>query len=138
MAERLTVEVAVVGAGPAGLTAAIGMAQAGLETALVALDARARELPALSRIEGEARAVETGNAGITIKLKGGGTIAARLAVGADGRRSLCRTTAGIETSGSHYPQTALTFNLRHARPHHFTSTEFHTESGPFTLVPLPG
>jgi 2-octaprenyl-6-methoxyphenol hydroxylase len=32
----------------------------------------------------------------------------------------------------------LTFNLRHARPHHDTSTEFHTESGPFTLVPLPG
>src|SRR5262249_3113935 len=25
----------------------------------------------------------------------------------------------------------------HSRPHHDTSTEFHTESGPFTLVPLP-
>ena len=37
-----------------------------------------------------------------------------------------------------YPQTALTLNLAHARPHDDTSTEFHTESGPFTLVPLPG
>ncbi len=32
----------------------------------------------------------------------------------------------------------MTFNLAHARPHQDTSTEFHTESGPFTLVPLPG
>jgi 2-octaprenyl-6-methoxyphenol hydroxylase len=54
------------------------------------------------------------------------------------RRSLCRAAAGIQTDGRSYPQTALTFNLRHTRPHHDTSTEFHTESGPFTLVPLPG
>ena len=29
-------------------------------------------------------------------------------------------------------------NLAHALPHDDTSTEFHTEAGPFTLVPLPG
>ena len=75
---------------------------------------------------------------MTISLKGGDRIAARLVIGADGRRSLCRTAAGIESDGRAYPQTALTFNLAHARPHHDTSTEFHTESGPFTLVPLPG
>ena len=34
-----------------------------------------------------------------------------------------------------YPQTALTFNLGHARPHRDASTEFHTETGPFTLRP---
>ena len=65
-------------------------------------------------------------------------VTARLVVGADGRRSLCRAAAGIESRGRSYPQTALTFNLAHARPHHDTSTEFHTEAGPFTLVPLPG
>ena len=65
-------------------------------------------------------------------------VAARLVVGADGRRSLCRAAAGIETDGCGYPQTALTLNLGHARPHDDISTEFHTESGPFTLVPLPG
>src|SRR5262249_13929371 len=37
-----------------------------------------------------------------------------------------------------YPQAALTLNFAHARPHRDISTEFHTESGPFTLVPLPG
>ena len=34
--ERLTAEVAVVGGGPAGLTAAIALASAGIETALIA------------------------------------------------------------------------------------------------------
>jgi 2-octaprenyl-6-methoxyphenol hydroxylase len=57
---------------------------------------------------------------------------------ATGRRSICRAAAGIESDRASYPQTALTFNLRHARPHRDTSTEFHTASGPFTLVPLPG
>src|SRR6476469_5305231 len=32
----------------------------------------------------------------------------------------------------------MTLCLSHSRPHHNTSTEFHTPSGPFTLVPLPG
>ena len=59
-------------------------------------------------------------------------------VAADGRRSICQAAAGIETDSRDYPQTALTFNLTHTRPHHDTSTEFHTAHGPFTLVPLPG
>ena len=61
-----------------------------------------------------------------------------MVVAADGRRSLCRAAAGIETDSRGYPQTALTFNLTHTRPHHDISTEFHTAHGPFTLVPLPG
>jgi 2-octaprenyl-6-methoxyphenol hydroxylase len=105
---------------------------------LVALDARAQTLPSLTRIEDDARAVETNDTGATVTLKSGGSVAARLVIGADGRRSLCRTAAGIESNGRAYPQTALTFNLAHARPHQDISTEFHTASGPFTLVPLPG
>jgi 2-octaprenyl-6-methoxyphenol hydroxylase len=37
-----------------------------------------------------------------------------------------------------YAQIALTLCLKHSRAHRDTSTEFHTASGPFTLVPLPG
>jgi 2-octaprenyl-6-methoxyphenol hydroxylase len=210
------VETAVVGGGPAGLTAAIALADAGIETALIArratpdhrtsallagsvaaldtlgvwtgcaalaaplrvmriidatarlvrapevqfaaaeigldafghnienrhlvaaLDARAQEIAALTRIEEDAVSVETDSSGATVSLKNGGTVAARLVVGADGRRSICRAAAGIDSRGRSYPQTALTFNLTHARPHRDTSTEFHTETGPFTLVPLPG
>ena len=36
-----------------------------------------------------------------------------------------------------YPQTALVLNFKHTRPHGGVSTEFHTETGPFTQVPLP-
>lgn len=105
---------------------------------LAALETRASELQALTRIDDEAQAVEIDAQRVTIKLKSGTEVAAQLAVGADGRHSLCRTAAGIETDGRTYPQIALTFNLRHMRPHHDISTEFHAESGPFTLVPLPG
>jgi 2-octaprenyl-6-methoxyphenol hydroxylase len=214
--ERFSAEVAVVGGGPAGLTAAIALAAAGVETALVsrappadnrttallsgsvaalealevwqlcvehsapltairliddtarlvrapevtfeaaeigleafghnienrhliaALDRRAAALPNLRRIAAAATAVQRGDHDVTIALDSGATLTARLVVGADGRRSLCRAAAGIETERRDYPQVALTLNLDHARPHNGISTEFHTETGPFTLVPLPG
>jgi 2-octaprenyl-6-methoxyphenol hydroxylase len=68
----------------------------------------------------------------------GTVVSARLLIGADGRGSLCRAAAGIETQSRAYRQTALIYNLGHSREHHDASTEFHTAAGPFTLVPLPG
>jgi 2-octaprenyl-6-methoxyphenol hydroxylase len=104
---------------------------------IAALEARATVLK-LPRIAGAALSIASDDAGVTIK-HSDGEARAKLVIGADGRRSLCRTSAGIGTSHQRtYPQTALTLNLTHARPHDDTSTEFHTESGPFTLVPLPG
>jgi 2-octaprenyl-6-methoxyphenol hydroxylase len=105
---------------------------------LAALESRARDISALTFIAAKAEDVTTGESDVSVGLSTGGRITAKLAVGADGRRSLCRSAAGIETESRRYPQTALTFSLAHARPHNDTSTEFHTESGPFTLVPLPG
>src|SRR5215208_2425279 len=156
MATPLTVEVAIVGGGPAGLTAAIALAGAGIETALiarppppdqrtsallagsvtaletlgvwdgcvahaaplrvmrivdatarlirtpevrfaaaeigldafghnienrhliVALDARARALESLTRIEDEALAVESHDSGVMVSLKGGDAVTAHL------------------------------------------------------------
>ena len=105
---------------------------------LAALDARARALAALTIVEDTAQAVAIEDHQVTIELARGDRLTARLAIGADGRRSLCRQAAGIATDGQRYPQTALTFNLSHQRPHRDSSTEFHTANGPFTLVPLPG
>src|SRR5262249_42261715 len=102
-----------------------------------ALQLRAGAIPHLLRIDEDARALDVADC-VRISFAGGGSLRARLVVAADGRRSLCRTAAGIETESRDYPQTALTFNLAHRRPHHDISTEFHTAHGPFTLVPLPG
>jgi 2-octaprenyl-6-methoxyphenol hydroxylase len=103
---------------------------------IAALEARAVALK-LTRTAGVALSMASDEAGVTIK-HADGEARVKLAIGADGRRSLCRAAAGIGTQRRTYPQTALTLNLAHARPHDETSTEFHTESGPFTLVPLPG
>lgn len=92
----------------------------------------------ISRVDAPALAVTSDPAGVTIKLADGAAARVRLVIGADGQRSLCRAAAGIATDRRAYPQTALTLNLTHGRPHQDTATEFHTESGPFTLVPLPG
>jgi len=105
---------------------------------MAALDARARELPSLTIVEDEAQAVTIADEAVTVTRKAGAPLLARLAIGADGKRSLCRQAAGIATDAHRYRESALTFNLSHRRPHGDISTEFHTTSGPFTLVPLPG
>ncbi len=103
---------------------------------LAGLEARAAALK-LPRITAPALAIKPDADGVTIEYADG-QARVRLAVGADGARSLARPAAEITTRRRTYPQTALTLNLVHARPHDDTSTEFHTEGGPFTLVPLPG
>ncbi len=105
---------------------------------VAALEERARALPALRLIEDEVLEVAPGEDAVAVTLKSGETLRAPLVVGADGRRSLCRVAAGIALDERRYRQTALTLCLRHSRPHRDASTEFHTPSGPFTLVPLPG
>lgn len=105
---------------------------------VAAMIARADELPDLVRLDEDATAVALDDHGVTVTLASGAVVAARLAIAADGQRSLCRTAAGIETDSHSFPQTALTYNVSHSRPHRDISTEFHTPFGPFTLVPLPG
>jgi 2-octaprenyl-6-methoxyphenol hydroxylase len=105
---------------------------------LAALEARAAALASLRRIEDDVTAVVADDLGVTVTGKQSGPLRARLVVGADGRRSLCRSAAGIETREHRYPQSAVTLSFGHGRPHYETSTEFHTPSGPFTVVPLPG
>ncbi len=209
----LHADIAVVGAGPTGLTAALGAAEAGWTVALVApvaardprttalLQPAIRHLTALgvwSRVAGEAaplvtmRLVDsTGrlprapeivfdshelgleafgynipndilNAALRDRLAEAGvitvdapaddfedgptplvraagrTVVSRLVVAADGAQSLVRELAGLGVRRWTYDQAAFVTTLGHERPHGNTSVEFHTASGPFTLVPLPG
>jgi 2-octaprenyl-6-methoxyphenol hydroxylase len=102
---------------------------------LAALEERAAELK-IARVAAAALTVQSDEAGVTIE-HAAGIARAQLVIGADGARSLCRTAVGIRSQRHAYPQIALTLNLGHEREHQNISTEFHTASGPFTLVPLP-
>lgn len=75
---------------------------------------------------------------VRIGLSDGTATTAKLVVAADGRNSICRAAAGIRTGKRPLTQYAVALNLSHTRPHQDISTEFHTEAGPFTFVPLPG
>ena len=103
-----------------------------------ALEQRAAALPHLRLIDDEVVGVEPDADDVVVELGSGDRLIAPLVVGADGRQSLSRKAAGIAIDEHRYKQVALTVCLKHTRPHHDTSTEFHTASGPFTLVPLPG
>ncbi|WP_426418160.1 UbiH/UbiF family hydroxylase [Bradyrhizobium genosp. A] len=105
---------------------------------MLALEARAAELPNLVRFDDEAENVVIEADDVAIRTASGQFLTARLVVGADGRHSLCREAAGIAVTRRDLAQTALTFNVSHARPHRNISTEFHTPHGPCVFVPLPG
>ncbi len=102
------------------------------------LDEAARAEGNILLIEANATSVDIRDDGVTIALDNGETIEAAFVIGADGRRSMVRESAGIKVRNWSYPQSAMVLNFAHSLPHQNISTEFHTESGPFTQVPLPG
>jgi 2-octaprenyl-6-methoxyphenol hydroxylase len=105
---------------------------------VAALEERAAALSNLIRYDDEAASIHPEADIVTIELGSGRSLSARLAIGADGRHSLCREAAGIDVRRRALDQTALTFNVSHSRPHRNISTEFHTPRGPCVFVPLPG
>lgn len=105
---------------------------------MLALEEHAAALSGLVRFDDEAESVVIEADDVAIRTASGQFVSARLVVGADGRHSLCREAAGIAVMRRELTQTALTFNVGHARPHRNVSTEFHTPHGPCVCVPLPG
>jgi 2-octaprenyl-6-methoxyphenol hydroxylase len=103
-----------------------------------ALEECAAELSGLTRCDDEAETITPEDAGVSIQTRQGTSLSARLVIGADGRQSLSREAARIDVSRRDLRQSALTFNIAHARPHKNISTEFHTPNGPCVFVPLPG
>jgi 2-octaprenyl-6-methoxyphenol hydroxylase len=105
---------------------------------LEVLDARIAATDAIIRVESGVTAANAFETGVELVLDNGERIMASLVIGADGRKSKIRESAAIGVKAWSYPQAALVLNFSHERPHGNVSTEFHTESGPFTQVPLPG
>jgi 2-octaprenyl-6-methoxyphenol hydroxylase len=103
-----------------------------------ALAAAVAAEPLITRKAVAAETIHIGTDAVTIGFDGGEVLTAAFAIGADGRRSKTRESAGVGVKTWSYPQTAVVMNFAHTLPHQNISTEFHTESGPFTQVPLPG
>ena len=120
----------------------LGLEQFGFNIAnrdlMAALEDRATQMPGLVRFDADAASVMTGESAVSVDLDESVRLTAALVVGADGRASRCRAAAGIAVSHRALPQSALTFNVAHSRPHQGVSTEFHTPQGPCVFVPLPG
>jgi 2-octaprenyl-6-methoxyphenol hydroxylase len=129
-APEVAFDASEIGLGAFGYNIANAVLVAALETAVATRS--------IKRREAFVEAVAPGDEAVGLALSTGETLSAKLVVAADGRRSKVRDGVGIEIQSWRYDQAALVCNLSHAVPHGETSTEFHTEAGPFTLVPLPG
>lgn len=105
---------------------------------MIALESRASELENLTRVDDGAESISCDDVEVVVTTRGGKMLRTPLVVGADGRRSRSRDAAGITTTLTKLPQTALTFTVRQSRPHRDISTEFHGAQGPCVFVPLPG
>src|SRR5438132_718530 len=81
---------------------------------VAALDSRAASLPQLRRIDQAAAAIEVEADRIRVRLADESRLEARLVIGADGRRALCREAAGIIAEAFDYDQAAL---IPAASPH---------------------
>jgi 2-octaprenyl-6-methoxyphenol hydroxylase len=107
----------------------------GNEPLLAALEAEAHGR-GIERVADAVEQVVAADGAVTATLSSGDEVVARLIAAADGRRSRVRQSIGIAVREWRYDQAAMVTNLRHSLPHEDCSTEFHTETGPFTLVPL--
>jgi 2-octaprenyl-6-methoxyphenol hydroxylase len=66
---------------------------------------------------------------------GSNLYSANLIVGADGRNSIVRDELLQGQRRWSYPQKAVVVDFDHQYSTHYVSTEFHTQTGPFTIVP---
>jgi 2-octaprenyl-6-methoxyphenol hydroxylase len=74
---------------------------------------------------------------VRVNFADGGTLDARLVVGADGRQSLVRDAARINVTEWTYDQAAIVTTIHHARPHDGAAEERFLAGGPFAVLPLP-
>ena len=81
---------------------------------------------------------ETGPSHVNVALASGTELQAPLLVGADGRRSQVRESAGIRTFGWDYGQDGIVTTVEHELPHDGVAQEYFLPSGPFAVLPMTG
>lgn len=103
-----------------------------------AFEAARAELGNLRTIETVLDDLEVGTDGSILSLGTGEKLKVPLVVGADGKKSRVRESAGFRSREHGFTQAALVCDLALERPLGGASIEFHYENGPFTLVPPGG
>ena len=99
--------------------------------------ARLQALPSVTMISGIAvSALSFGPGLATATLGDGQEIRAELVVGADGRGSFVRRTAGIGTMSWRYRQKAIACTMQHEHPHEGVAVEHFMPAGPFAVLPM--
>jgi 2-octaprenyl-6-methoxyphenol hydroxylase len=73
---------------------------------------------------------------VTIRLKSGHGLAARLVASAEGRFGTMREDAGIGARAWSYDQIAIVLVARHERPHRGVAQEKFLPGGPFAILPM--
>ncbi len=75
---------------------------------------------------------------VEAELQSGDVVKARLVVGADGRNSIVRTSAGISLTKWDYDQSGIVCTVSHESHHNYIAHERFLPSGPFAILPLKG
>ncbi len=80
-------------------------------------------------------ALEVGADAVTVQYSGG-TLAARLVIGADGAQSAVRALAGISADSGDYHQQAIVATVATGRPHEHTAWQRFMHEGTLAFLPL--
>jgi 2-octaprenyl-6-methoxyphenol hydroxylase len=80
--------------------------------------------------------VEAGAGGVRVTLADGAVVSAALIIGAEGRGSLVRRKAGIDTLGWDYDQCGVVATVSLEHDHGGVAHEYFMPDGPFAILPL--
>ena len=94
------------------------------------------EVEVIAPAHGESLSITGESAGL--RLREGGTLEAKLIVGADGASSFVRGAAGIAATERDYGQIALVANFRCEKPHGNVAYQWFQNGAVLALLPLPG
>ena len=100
------------------------------------LKEKAQKTPNLDVLDVKVKSTDFFDNDVQVFTEDGHVVTCSAVIAADGRKSPTREAVGIPTRRWSHEQCALTFHVRHTKDHEDISTEFHTNEGPFTLVPL--
>jgi 2-octaprenyl-6-methoxyphenol hydroxylase len=104
-----------------------------------ALHARAAAGGIALHTPARAAAVERSEHGVSVRLEDGRTLTGAVLVGAEGRNSATRESAGITVARWQYDHVAIVSAFDHTLPHGNIAYEIFYPTGPFALLPmLPG